>query len=870
MKKRAIKVLSATAVAASAFVATVPAQAASTDVVSLVKKAKEAGTVLKWAISTEGSADGTTRPWNQYNAAKTARDKAVAAIKKLPASQQAAYLADIEQNVTLHITRAMHYIDAITAGEKIKAKKEVLDAQIAQNLIDDKTEAAYHTLSTEIRKQAVLLDRVYGQTTRDAIRAQYKVPAEKVRDSVKYEVTVKIELDLAKKAIVANNYADAEKHIADATKYLKEVKNEVMKATLVKTLDELEAQMTPKISSVNAVNAKEVVVKFNKPIDAASVIASNNLKAGVFKLNNAEANTLTSGASLSKDGKTLTLVSKTKWDGSFSVESIANQIKTLDNKNVAVYKSFFTVSDATRAEVTGVTYVDKFTYDIEFSEPVKSTGTLAFSYTDGTSTAISATGTLSADKKSVRVAFNPATLLNKEISVTLPSMTDFAGNVSKPAVAKVTISDADKEKPAISSVKTTGFDGTKTSFQIKLSEAVKETTVDSITVNGAAVTASVDAKDKTVINATVAGKIKGDVLVYIAAGAITDLNGNKNAEVGQFFNFAQDEALPTVESQKVERIGGVEHLVLTFSEEISKVVAPASLAFTSVDQYGMPVTTTINTPAVSMHNVVDGKTKQIKVSLAGLADSTAYKVTFAAGLVVDGYNNASAEIKDASFSTTTVNTGEGSNNTATIEAAPATPGKLTVSFSKPVNVESAQNVANYSVEDATVASAKVTTNGAAGAIVELTLADDTVEATGNYNVTVQPIKTFNSLDVANPVTTASVTLKENVRSVLSSKVLTNLTADALGIKLTFDDATVTNGAGLDFELYVNGVATGKKLNVADLSPSVAGSFQATWSDTNNSVTDLLTATSVKLVAVDTLDIKDATGNKVKASEIVIK
>lgn len=59
---------------------------------------------------------------------------------------------------------------------------------------------------------------------------------------------------------------------------------------------------------VSAISAKEVEVKFSKAVDEASVIASGDLKAGVFKLNNAEANTLTSGASLSKDGKTLTLV----------------------------------------------------------------------------------------------------------------------------------------------------------------------------------------------------------------------------------------------------------------------------------------------------------------------------------------------------------------------------------------------------------------------------------------------------------------------------------------------------------------------------------------------------------------------------------
>lgn len=262
-KKKAIKILGATAIAASAFVATAPigAEAASVnEVKTLVKKAKDAGTVLKWAISTEGSADGQTRPWAQYNAAKAERDKAVAAINTLPAAQRAAYLTDIEQNVNLHITRTMHYIDAITAGEKINVKKEALASQIEKNLIDEKTEAAYHELSTEIRKQAILLDRVYGQTTRDEIRNNYKKSAEAVRDSVKHEVSAKIELDLAKKAIEAKDAAAAEKHVAKAVEYMKEVKNAAMKAELTKTLAEVEAELTPAVTAVTDLTRTGVTV----------------------------------------------------------------------------------------------------------------------------------------------------------------------------------------------------------------------------------------------------------------------------------------------------------------------------------------------------------------------------------------------------------------------------------------------------------------------------------------------------------------------------------------------------------------------------------------------------------------------------------
>ena len=120
-KKRTLKVLSASAIAASAFVTAPSIEAASvSQAEKLVKTAKDAGTVLKWAISIEGTADGKTRPWAAYNAAKSAYDKALKAVNTLPAAQKNRYLAELDQEVKLHITRTMFYIDAITAGEKIK------------------------------------------------------------------------------------------------------------------------------------------------------------------------------------------------------------------------------------------------------------------------------------------------------------------------------------------------------------------------------------------------------------------------------------------------------------------------------------------------------------------------------------------------------------------------------------------------------------------------------------------------------------------------------------------------------------------------------------------------------------------------------
>lgn len=216
MKKSVIKIAASTAVAASAFVAAAPAQQAdaAVNVNQLATDAQNAGTVLKWAISVEGSADFVTRPYDQYNAAKKALAAAEAAAKTLTTSEKLSLNAKLVEP-KLQINRAAAYIDAITSSEKIKDLTSKLDAAIATGDIE-KVEAAYHTATAEYRKQAKLLDRVYGQSTRDEIRNAVKPALEKSVASVKNEVTVNMLVKAAAKDVAAGNIADAHAKIAEA------------------------------------------------------------------------------------------------------------------------------------------------------------------------------------------------------------------------------------------------------------------------------------------------------------------------------------------------------------------------------------------------------------------------------------------------------------------------------------------------------------------------------------------------------------------------------------------------------------------------------------------------------------------------------
>lgn len=166
----------------------------------LVQQAENAATVLKWEISLEHRktiyADPVTLPnMNFYNTTKRASQLAYNAINTLSAQEKARLTKRMESNVDIHLDRSMAYIDAITSGKKITIKTEDLKEAYRLNPLSDQTEQAYHELSSEIRKQAILLYRVYGKSTRDAILDKYKSPGEKARESTKPVISVKMEID---------------------------------------------------------------------------------------------------------------------------------------------------------------------------------------------------------------------------------------------------------------------------------------------------------------------------------------------------------------------------------------------------------------------------------------------------------------------------------------------------------------------------------------------------------------------------------------------------------------------------------------------------------------------------------------------------
>jgi len=179
------------------------------DAEKLVKKAENAATVLKWEVSLENRkikySDPVTLPnMNFYNDTKRARQLAYNAINTLPTQEKTILTKRMESNVDIHLNRSMAYIDALKSGNKILVKKGDLDFAYGFNPLSEQTEKAYHDLSSEIRKQAILLYRVYGKSTREAILDKYKTPGEKARQTTMHAISAKMELDQLQSSIAKN------------------------------------------------------------------------------------------------------------------------------------------------------------------------------------------------------------------------------------------------------------------------------------------------------------------------------------------------------------------------------------------------------------------------------------------------------------------------------------------------------------------------------------------------------------------------------------------------------------------------------------------------------------------------------------------
>ncbi len=754
-KQKTLKIICASTIASSAFVTTSSAEASSSiNAEKLVKEAKELGTMLKWAISIEGSADGKSRPWLAYNATKSAYEQAVKEVSKLSSAQKQKYLAELDVEVKVHIDRTMRYIDAITAGEKIKEKQRTLDDLISRNIINDDTERAYHELTREIRKQALLLDRVYGKSTRELIRSQYKYGAEEIRDRAMYAVTVKIELDRAMEAFSAKESSIAEKHLAEAKRYLNYVDNAIMKNDLSDRLNKMEAPTIPRVEKVSAVEPKRIKIEFNHQMLPGS--GAN----GAENINNYTVSGRTiKNAKLLDDKKSvlIELSESLSTNVSYTV-TVKKNIHT--DKNLSLgstdYVSSFLFSDYLKPAVTFVTADSNGNLEIKFSELISASSPIAVMI-EGKSVSYSA---LYNDSDSIII---PKSELNRlglktgnYYSIILSGARDlvpyspntmdtYRGNFFYNALA-------DTMPPEVRSIQAKD----EKTFIIEFSETLTDFTSSHLVINKGTtairptsikdVSGGLKTKFEIELPATVYAANEAAVFLNVQINAVKDLSNNSSKVSQHTVNLVRE--LNPPEFVNIEYVVATDEIHITFSKPL-KSGTPTVNNMTFYDPDNNPIKPTVK-QNVGNKMIIDAK---------NLSDGV-YIINADAGLVKD---NTTSQNDSLPFRVSVMKKADNVKPEVTVIQG-ATNGQIKAVFSEPVTKESAELFANYLIDGTALPANTPISLNSDQKVVTIDLLEGTITTTGRYSVTVRGVNDLSGNEINQSLNT--ITIKDNTQPIL--------------------------------------------------------------------------------------------------------
>lgn len=353
-KKKAIKITTATAIAASAFVAVAPTQseAATSSVDKAITKAtnqmaKAYDTYHKTAKN-EGKLPATGTIRNQVALAKDYYAAAEKEIAKNGGSKtkKAAYTKTLNAK-KYFLDRAEAYLAAINTN--LNPAKTAFTAAVetgkAKNVVSAKA-----ALKKDVDAFKAIVAKIYGPDVRDLLEEKYATPATDLSNSVNDELKVYE----AYKAIEAGKFAD----LAKTEELINSVKTEVetlkgKDTKLAKTLVEVVAKnikafedaKVPTVKEVSAINGTQATVKFNKEITEATPANFT-----VVRKDDANLRAFVTKAEISPDKKSVTLTFANKFDNAKSYEVVADGVVSGDKK-VENSKGEFTYVSAPAASV---------------------------------------------------------------------------------------------------------------------------------------------------------------------------------------------------------------------------------------------------------------------------------------------------------------------------------------------------------------------------------------------------------------------------------------------------------------------------------------------------------------------------------------
>lgn len=630
---------------------------------------------------------------------------------------------------------------------------------------------------------------------------------------------------------------------------------------------------TSGVASVALKGANELVITFTTAVTPSTVVntETNQLTSAIViaaakdDKGNVAADYGTLTASLSDDQKVLSITASNTFSGVYTV-NVSDQVKTKEGKAIDPYVKSISLVDTVAPAYLGTTLDDSgMKSTLNFSEALDVSKLTVASVQSATSmTAIenaalmtASNYVLSADKKSLTIDLSSIgiTETSKTYNVTLQGIKDIAGNYSAQNFISVYVYYDTSAKPQATVVNIT-----RTAYEtvtVQFSRSIQPYGTGVLYVNNMPVyTGSVDPENNKLVNFTLPTDIaalSGNQTVSIQgwkAYNVSSTDTSANTPVTRVINFSPDTVAPTITSSKLVNTNGVYTLTIEYSEPVTVVTqkgtVTAKITTASDDIY----------PSNNINYVatVDKKTVTLVLDSTQMTISGTYEIALPLGFVKDAYYNKSAK------TSVTLASSAAADNVlpAPISIAQSTADSsiITITFKNKLDVESAQNVANYLVAGATVTKAELESNSATLSVVNLTLASGSIKYNSNYPVTINGVKGYNNSYNAITNYTQTITLKENVAPIIVSSKLTDVKD---GVVLTFSEPVVGIAS---FDVYVNGTIFKKAVET-----SVA------YNTGNNTITvyfnNIVTSAS-GLTLVPTIDnsLKDANGNVAEISSTV--
>jgi hypothetical protein len=629
----------------------------------------------------------------------------------------------------------------------------------------------------------------------------------------------------------------------------------------------------PKVVSVTAPNAKQLVVKFNRTVDADTLTETDSsgnttLLDGVIAVTRvgSTGQVVTADRAnviLSADGTeaVLSFQNLEYLDGQYTVV-VDDSILTTSGEAIPAYTTLLSVDDTTAPTVSSVSATAKTTTNkvyLKLSEPVKTSGLIA--YVNGVSATVSRDTYSPLDEVTLTTT---ALTSGATYDVSLTNLSDYAGNYVSPNPTKTTVTvSSDTAAPTITKAEVTGEKEVTVTFDKNMKYSSLVGNVRLLDANGAS-------KGYFSVSATSNPKVfvfKNNNISYsdstsfvgsmVFAASVSDTVGNTfGSAVTQAVTFSKDTIAPSVTSATYSSTKG---LVVKFSEPVTQT---SNVGIKLInDATGGVVNVTTNATYSN-----DGKTLTFATSAVS---SGSYTLRFPSGVIKDRSIAAnSLPVTTVAVTVSATSTSDSVIPVATVTSLVYTNDttekaiRLSITDNTELNIATVRDVNSYTLDGAALpANSYVETSGYSStdpdqAVVTIYMPASAFDATESHDFSVTGVADAAGNLVDADAATFHPTFTDAVSPNFTKLAVSS--SDGKILTLTFDEA-VYNVDATDFQFVVNGETTVSSAGAVFTASADSTVWYVTFPSYDFSAS---TVYSISAHLVDGSNIKDAANNTV--------